>query len=513
MSCCGHNADAMDSETDPMLPVSVSPTPTAYCTSPTFKECMCHSLLSVLLFMGVAGALFYFGQETMAIAIASSWLIVPWLSLVFMLCMPQSFQLWALQRPFNPITKLFLYPVEFKESLGCGYTVGANQVVPPTLALRMSCGQNFCAAGELWLSSFRDVKKALLEPQARWYQLGEHPLAQRNLPDPRTRCMFLLALSNKGAGGTGEWDAYRSCFESSIFTKELEGRQADATSDKLFDQLARDYKAMPHGVGEEFFTALDKGILGFCIKYLNYVMFGIDPLDEVAQNAFIAMYGSGIPLTGYLSPFGDFISFDSKISAVSDVYLNKSPVFQAFKQNPAHNNMTKDELACLCVSIMRIAGVQGTFTMITALTGGYKMPLYPDAKSGPLDLVPIWDKLNLDNTSEILLYIMEGTRLGAPVSVSHRVATEDFTCDVHNSRVTFPKGTKIAIPLNLASIDPEQWGSDVYDFNMHRKGLAENWMAFNSVGDSTNGRVCPGKDLAVKTAIRVLQLLGRVRRN
>lgn len=56
------------------------------------------------------------------------------------------------------------------------------------------------------------------------------------------------------------------------------------------------------------------------------------------------------------------------------------------------------------------------------------------------------------------------------------------------------------------------WGSTVYSFNPQRENLCPFHMGFNSVGDRSPGRICPGKGIALEMLIDVISTVGKARR-
>ena len=134
------------------------------------------------------------------------------------------------------------------------------------------------------MSNFEVIKKTLIEPQSKAYKLGPLQLDKNHLPRsnlPHGRMTFLLSLSQKGAGGNGDWEAFRGAVNDYIthpdYTKP---RMNDGTVKKLMEKLVADYKNT--GVknpGDDFFKDYNSGLLDFLIKYLHYVLFGLDPFD------------------------------------------------------------------------------------------------------------------------------------------------------------------------------------------------------------------------------------------
>ena len=178
-----------------------------------------------------------------------------------------SFQLWALQRPWNFLVRLLLPPVEIIDSIGAGNTDN-------TMFAYRNWGQNLCASGQVWLGSHADVSKALLNPQARNHWLGEHPLYRGSLPEGESgRCVFLLSLSGKAAGGTGDHEAFRQCMIDTLFTDAARVRETDEMSQQLIHQTAEDF--LKQG-SNDFYYGTDGGNTVFWTKYLHHVLFALD---------------------------------------------------------------------------------------------------------------------------------------------------------------------------------------------------------------------------------------------
>ena len=163
--------------------------------------------------------------------------------------------------------------------------------------------------------------------------------------------------------------------------------------------------------------------------------------------------------------------------------------------------------------------------MANAALGAAKLPAYYGRQTDTINQVAYWDDIK-DLTDRVALekHIYECGRLWTPVSAVHQVATADFVADTslkkssgENSNsdsrsVTFPKGTIIQISIILGMLSEEFWGPTTYEYDSDRKNLCPYSMIFNSVGDRSNGRICPGKDLATNLVVDLLQVLGSVRR-
>jgi len=329
------------------------------------------------------------------------------------------------------------------------------------------------------------------------------------LPDvANSRNVFLLSLTDAAAGGSGEHEAFRKAFiDYMLGNADVEARRLDSTSASLLDELASDYA----NSSSTFFDSTTSGLFDFINRYLHYVMFGIDPADAVSHATLVEFFSGEAPIGHYFWPHGYFLGQHDVIDKVAALYM-ASPAFSDFVANdPAYFSMTSRELAALAASIMRIAGVQGFYQTSKIVLGSFKFPLYPGAAEG-FDQRTVWDVLDLSDTQQLQQYIMECTRLDAPVSVAHHVAPAEFTVNIDGSSYTYPRGTKIAIPIGLGNTDKKFWGDSAYSFNSSRPELMSNIMSFNSRGDSHAGRECPAKVLVMQTLTAMLQRLGAVRR-
>lgn len=385
---------------------------------------------------------------------------------------------------------------------------------------RLIHGENFVCGGGVWLCSFEDIKKALIEPQARAYLLAPSPLDPNHLPCTNVggRLNFLLSLSNRGAGGNGEWEAYRKAFEDYITNSdEASIRMNDEISNSLLVKLREEYKVTK--MGGEFFSNNDRGLHDFLLRYLHYVLFGLDPNDEEKMQTINTLHYDSSSAAYYLKYLGKalqyfkFRKWPEQIQAVAKVYAD-SPALSSFEDGQEkYNNLTRFELSMLAVSIMSLAGMVGPKTLAWIIVGERKLNAYDGQMTGEIDVIKEWDKLDLTDRDEVKRYIYECGRLRNPVSNTHRVATEDFTVMIGRKNVTFKKGTIIFIPLLLAGLNESVWGSTTFQFDHNRKNLCPFSTFFHSFGEQTNGRICPGKAIAEHMLTEMLITLGEYRRS
>jgi hypothetical protein len=426
------------------------------------------------------------------------------------------FQVWALQNPNEDLSKHLLPILSFVEGLI------ANE---PTYldAKRRALGPNFCCAAQVVIGEFSAIENALTSPQARTWRLGTSVLDANHAPnlDLGGRNVFLLSISDESAGGNGDHEAFRKCMQTYILNEVAIARQKDGTAKRLIDQLAVDYTEMPHGAGGEFFTNVQRGWMGFLVRYTHYVLFGLNPEDAVSINLLTELHYTRLSPTHYLAEIGNLLEkynvqgrgdLPALIEQAATIYEN-SPALVNFQENdPEFNSMTRRELAKLMTAIVGIAGLQGPLHLGYTAMGFRPLPAYKEQQTEGIDLTKHWDTLDLDDLQAVKLYLLECARLWAPVSASHHIATKPFTVKIANKEKTFPAGTKILIPMSLGLLDESFWGSTVYEFNEKRENLCPYHMGFHSVGDRSAGRICPGKEISLEMLVDVLSTLGKVRR-
>lgn len=434
----------------------------------------------------------------------------------FMVSVLNKFQTWALQKTDARLSKTFLPIISFLEGLV------ANQ---PTYldSKRLALGPNFCCAGQVVMGEFGVIETALTSPQSRTWRLGTTMLDANHLPnqDGGGRNVFLLSLPDKGAGGSSDHESFRHCMQKYLFNEATTERQNDTKARDLLTQLGKDYLEMPHGEGGTFFTDNQRGWMGFLVKYLHYVLFGLNPDDKESIGFLTELHYTRMGTLHYFAIVGRILQslnlnghkqIPDWIERAATIYEN-SPALTDFRQDSAlENGITRRELAKLMTSIMSIAALQGPLHLGYTAMGYRPLPAYKGQKTADIVTTQYWDELDLDDRESVRLYLLECSRLWAPVSASHRVATEPFTVTIAGSKQTFPKGTKVLIPMSLGLLDESFWGSTAYDFNAKRENLCPYHMGFHSVGDRSAGRICPAKDIALEMLTDVLIVVGKVRR-
>lgn len=425
------------------------------------------------------------------------------------------FQAWALQNPEESLSKTMLPPIALIEGLI------ANE--PTYLQVkRLAFGANFCCAGQVVMSEFDTLEKALTSPQARGWRLGTSVLDGDRAPnqDVGGRNLFLLSLSDRETDGSSNHAAFRSCMQKYLFNSATTDRQEDEIARRLLDRLAADYVEMPHGAGGAFFTDVKRGWMGFLVRYLHYVIFGINPDDSESIELLTELHYTRQSPLHYFAVIGNLLQslnlfghgdLSAIIERAATIYEN-SPALADFEESSENNGMTKRELAKLMTSIMGIAGMQGPLHLGYTAMGYRALPAYKGTQTAQINPTDFWDELDLDDRQSIELFLLECGRLWAPVSATHRVATEPFTATVAGKERTFPAGTKVLIPLSLGLLDGSFWGSSVYEFNAKRENLCPFHIGFHSVGDRSAGRICPAKDIALKMLVDVVSTVGKVRR-
>jgi len=393
---------------------------------------------------------------------------------------------------------------------------------------RLMFGNNFVYCGEVCLSGFSDVAHAITTPQARTFRLGRTPHAPRRMPKGvGGRNIWMLSLSQKGAGGDGTHEALRKSMEDHIIGADALKRQKDPVAQLIVHQLLVDYKAMTRvqrkgwlGRNKKIVTNekfLTDNWLMFWTRYMHYCLFGINPLDEtkinVIRNFF---YKSNKPLAVlyYATLVGPLVGLltgtPKGIKKVTKIY-EESPALATFLEAQGENPIQNNELAKAMIPIMVIAGMVGPMTLAGTSLGFVPLAEHQFAKK-KIDVTKVWDKIDLDSKTEVEQYIYECGRLDQPVSATHRVATEPFTVKIGGRDRTFPTGTTVNIPIGLSMVNEDFWGDTTYEFDHKRENLCPFSMIFHSVGTVTNGRVCPGKYLAMNLITDLVVGMGKIRR-
>ena len=430
------------------------------------------------------------------------------------------FQAWALQHPDDGLSQTLLPIISFVEGMV------ANE---PTYldAKRKALGPNFCCAGQVVMGEFAELETALTSPQARTWRLGTSILEASHAPnqDVNGRNLFLLALSDgSAADGTDDSDhaAFRACMQTYLLNEAATTRQQDATARHLLNQLAADYAEMPHNAGGAFFTDDKRGWMGFLVRYLHYVMFGLDPDNAEAVSLLTELYYTRLSPLHYLAEIGSLLQalnllghgeLPDLIERAATVY-ERSPALSNFAEGSLeHHGMTRRELAKLMTSIMGIAALQGPLHLGYTAMGYRPLPAYKDQQTASIDPTQHWDALNLEDREAVRLFLLECARLWAPVSATHRVATAPVTVEMFGQAQQFPAGTKLLIPMSLGLLDAGFWGATAYEFDAQRENLCPYHMGFHGVGERHAGRICPGKDLALEMLIDVMITVGQMRRS
>eukprot|EP00527_Entomoneis_sp_CCMP2396_P007973 CAMPEP_0198151442 /NCGR_PEP_ID=MMETSP1443-20131203/55551_1 /TAXON_ID=186043 /ORGANISM="Entomoneis sp., Strain CCMP2396" /LENGTH=405 /DNA_ID=CAMNT_0043817097 /DNA_START=250 /DNA_END=1467 /DNA_ORIENTATION=+ len=396
----------------------------------------------------------------------------------------------------------------------------ANQV--PYLYRKLKAnGGDFCCAGGVWLSDFDDIAQALTEPQARSYRLASSLIDPKHIPmiPEHGRNVFLLSLSDKDAGGNGDHEAFRAAMDDFVFNDQItmERQNNTAICDVLFSKLASDYLEMGHS--DTFFHKdNDRGWKDFLLRYLHYVVFGLDPTDDKIMKPLDKLHNDSASAAYYLKHVGNalqccaFRKWPERFTAAGDIYA-KSPALKDFTTQAKYNQITNHELSMALLAIMSLAGMVGPHTLGVICLGQRPFNDYAGHDTKDIDVTKIWDALDLDNREEVKNYIFECGRLRTPVSNTHKIATAEFTTKIRGKNVTFPKGTTIFIPMQLAMINEAFWGPTTFKFDHNREKLCPFSMMFHSVGDKSNGRLCPGRGIAMRMLTDVLITLGKVRRS
>lgn len=394
--------------------------------------------------------------------------------------------------------------------------------------LKAAFGSTFVCAGQVVFADDVSLKRFLTSPQARTTQLGVTMLERDSLPslDIGERLSLMIVLSEQQEGGNGDFEAFVSAFKKYMFNDAAKARQKDATAKKLLDCLAQDYVEMPHGRGTRVLGFVEangtsffvgkQGLSFFLVKYLHYVLFGLDPTDEKTMNKLYALLFEGFagaPLVGlYFAKFGlPNLVWPPQMNAVQKIY-EQSPALATFESTAEIKYMTRSEYARTAIALMAIAGILGPYNAAQSVMGFAPFPSWPGTELGSVDVRPIWDELDLSDQTALRSFIMECLRVSPPVSTSHYVTTKPLKARVAGWPRTFPVGTQGTTAMNVGGVDPDIWGPSVGSFDAARPNLEADLMAFHSVGRQAAGRRCLGEETAMTMLADMLAVVGAARR-
>ena len=221
-------------------------------------------------------------------------------------------------------------------------------------------------------------------------------------------------------------EAVREAFGQRLIVGALE-RQKDSTAKKIMADMVKDYEDTL-GKGRTFFTNRKRGMLPFFNKYLHYCMFGISPSDHEKLDVLFSFYYDNIATiaaTYYLKGFNKVLNvfekhaYNKLLPQVIKIYEN-SPALKDLNTITS-KNITRNELAQAAIPLMSIAATVGPRHLLRFAMGAENFPnQVPGAKTDKIDILHIWDNLDLDDRSEVERFLYEVGRLNTPVKNSRK---------------------------------------------------------------------------------------------
>lgn len=475
------------------LPSAVLSVHTAFWLTPIV------AILVYILEVGLTWRALAMGVAAMSIFVALFVIVILLAPQLGCYALSSSLQVSLLQHPGCPLSQMVLPAIGSAQGMELCNNAYCHR-------LRDALGNNYCYAGMVSIGDYQVVEATLTSGQSRTALLGAQALT--NLPKV-DRDIFFLQMPNLDVNSLHE--RFVACFKHYMFSEGFAERMKSEKAARLWAQLAEDYRRMPHGPGEEFHKASDKGLRGFFIRYFFYVMIGLDPEDPEVMRALVPLMQGDTPIGfAYLWPMARLGILNGYINEIDSRIYNSPALSDFIEGEERYGKMSKLELARLTTCIFRLAAITGTLQLAKSITGGLKLPDYKDMDK--IDIPSQWDKLDLKDDIALQNFCYEVARLYPPVSSVHHVATEPFSITLQGTAVDFPAGTRILVPMNIAMTDKEVWGVDAFEFNPSRPGLQERNMVFANVG-AAGSRVCPGAGIAIDTCVKILQVLGEVRRS
>ena len=201
-------------------------------------------------------------------------------------------------------------------------------------------------------------------------------------------------------------------------------RQQDPVAKALIAQLAEDYKTKP----KKFFTNnRECGLFPFMIRYIHYCLFGINPLDKEKFDTLYSFFYANKANTAssyYIAGVGTAINlvekgkFNALLPKIVKIY-EESPHFASMPESFSSMKLSKFEVAHLCMPIIAIAATVGPKHLLNFSMGNNKFKNFLKGnKMNKIDVLKIWDQIDLDDRAEVERYLYECGRLSMPVGHS-----------------------------------------------------------------------------------------------
>ena len=397
-----------------------------------------------------------------------------------------STQLWCLRHP-NFLTRILLWLFYAVEVVI--YSVkGAKTFLTQREDL---FGPNYAALGRLIVGEYAATAEIIAMPQKRGDFLGRARLKGNRLPTG-----FLLALSDKGAGGDGLHETLASFFWDSLIVGAQSRQQSDPRLQEIVDAFVAEVVEFGPQPTEKQVTPPTQRMI---IRYMMRVLFELDVTDEQVEKVQVLFYTGG-PRTSYIAalvrPFAlpEFLlgglhkNTDEVVS-----WIEQSPVFADYQASDANANFSKKQWAELVMAIFGIAALGGSGNLVIRMLSGY-----------PADQ-PV---VNLDDDAAVMGVVLESARRKAPVNNINVILEKARSFKVNGDEVELPGGTVVAASIGLASLDGNEF-PDPDAFNPHRDNLQSALLNFNSVGyqqgTDTGRRACPGRNVATVMGMSVFR--------
>ncbi|CAE7199858.1 trmO [Symbiodinium sp. CCMP2592] len=382
------------------LPSAVLSVHTAFWLTPIV------AILVYILEVGLTWRALAMGVAAMSIFVALFVIVILLAPQLGCYALSSSLQVSLLQHPGCPLSQMVLPAIGSAQGMELCNNAYCHR-------LRDALGNNYCYAGMVSIGDYQVVEATLRSGQSRTALLGAQALT--NLPKV-DRDIFFLQMPNLDVNSLHE--RFVACFKHYMFSEGFAERMKSEKAARLWAQLAEDYRRMPHGLGEEFHKASDKGLRGFFIRYFFYVMIGLDPEDPEVMRALVPLMQGDTPIGfAYLWPMARLGILNGYINEIDSRIYNSPALSDFIEGEECYGKMSKLELSRLTTCIFRLAAITGTLQLAKSITGGLQLPNYKDMDK--IDIPSQWDKLDLKDDVALQNFCYE---VGGRV----KSATHDF---------------------------------------------------------------------------------------
>jgi len=410
---------------------------------------------------------------------------------------------------------------------------------------RKECGPVWCDNMKVEVADEELAKLIMMSPQDGGPGLGQAWLREHKLPHMRAdgSRLFLIDLANDQegadamAGHTGKLnspahESFRHAQLRSIIFKYLINEASYARQDRADPVIVRLYANLRAAVqstrkSSDWGKSKD-GLPGFILRYIHYVLFGLDLSSEQFEDMWLLYYTPGdglgdaaiiLQVQRYIGYVFESLRGDANMKAMPQRRATARALYAASPSLKAYDepDMPIDDFLESMITILGLAGLQGPKGGAAHLLINYKGYIPGRRFEPPTEYAwPYGDK------HKLRLAVLEAMRMQPAVFGAGLHAMKPIRCPVGPERahVVFPKDAGMHVNFVALNWDASIWGGDVdkFDWAAHADKLYDPsrsggcpYPNFNSWGGAKGtlkaGRECPGTALSLTMLVDMVELV------